>query len=101
MVYLNDGISLIKLMAKFTVTSSGTIAFTYNPSTMSLDPVLELLSPTSTSTPPPPPVKPISKPFDYTKFIVISAGILVIVALVYYYEKSKKGGSGGYGGRRI
>ena len=99
MVYLNDGISLIKLMAKFTVTSSGTITFTYNPSTMPLDPVFELLTPTST--PPPPPVKPISKPFDYTKFIVISAGILVIVALVYYYEKSRKGGSGGYGGRRI
>ena len=95
MVYSNGG--LIKLMASFTVTSSGTISFTYNPSTMPLDPIFELLTPTST--PPPPPVK--SKPFDYTKFIVISASILVIVALVYYYESSKKGGSGGYGGRRI
>ena len=97
MVYSNGG--LIKLMASFTVTSSGTISFTYNPSTMPLDPVFELLTPTST--PPPPPVTPISKPFDYTKFIVISASIIVIVALVYYYESSKKGGSGGYGGRRI
>ena len=97
MVYSNGG--LIKLMASFTVASSGTISFTYNPSTMPLDPVFELLTPTST--PPPPPVTPISKPFDYTKFIVISASIIVIVALVYYYESSKKGGSGGYGGRRI
>ena len=46
----------------------------------------------------PPPTK---QPFDYTKFIALSAGFLVILALAYYYGKSKRGGSGGYGGRRI
>jgi hypothetical protein len=99
MVYDSNSISIIKSMAALTVQSSGTIAFTYNPSTMPLDPVFELLS--SNVAPPPPPVKIPPKPFDYTKFIVISAGLLVVVALLYYYEKNRKGGSGGYGGRRI
>ena len=98
MVYDNSGISIIKRMATLTVQSSGTIAFTYNPSTMPLDPVFELLS--SNVAPPPPPVKIPPKPFDYTKFIVISAGLLAVVALLYYYEKNRKGGSG-YGGRKI
>ena len=44
---------------------------------------------------------PIKQPFDYTKFIVISGGLLAIIALAYYYGKSNKGRSGGYGGRRI
>ena len=98
MVYDNSGISIIKRMATLTVQSSGTIAFTYNPSTMPLDPVFELLS--SNVAPPPPPVKIPPKPFDYTKFIAISAGLLAVVALLYYYEKNRKGGSG-YGGRKI
>ena len=98
MVYDNSGISIIKRMATLTVQSSGTIAFTYNPSTMPLDPVFELLS--SNVAPPPPPVKIHPNPFDYTKFIAISAGLLAVVALLYYYEKNRKGGSG-YGGRKI
>ena len=96
MVYDNGG--RIKRMATVTVPSSGTIAFTYNPSTMPLDPAFELLS---SNLAPPSPVKIPPKSFDYTKFIAISAGLLAIVALFYYYEKNKKGGSGYGGGRRI
>ena len=101
MVYSYGG--LIKLMARVTVPGSGTIAFTYNPSTMPLDPVFELLGSNVAPHPSPSPSSPAQtlNSSDYMRFILISGSLVGMVAIVYFYERSRKNRSGGYGGRRI
>ena len=100
-VQVINGNSMVENISVVGQQNTGLVDVTYNPAIMPLDPIFNLYtpsSPTPTPIPVPPPVK---QPFDYTKFIVISGGLLAIIALAYYYGKSNKGRSGGYGGRRI
>lgn len=89
----NDVIQNISVVAN----SNGVVQVTYNPSTMPLDPIFNLI-------PPPSPSSPIhvilKKALSYTKLIAISASLLVIVAVAYFYTKSSGGKSGSGGGER-
>ena len=89
----NDVIQNISVVAN----SNGVVQVTYNPSTMPLDPIFNLI-------PPPSPSSPVhvilKKALSYTKLIAISASLLVIVAVAYFYTKSSGGKSGSGGGER-
>ena len=89
----NDVIQNISVVAN----SNGVVQVTYNPSTMPLDPIFNLI-------PPPSPSSPVhvilKKTLSYTKLIAISASLLVIVAVAYFYTKSSGGKSGSGGGER-
>ena len=89
----NDVIQNISVVAN----SNGVVQVTYNPSTMPLDPIFNLI-------PPPSPSSPIhvilKKALSYTKLIAISVSLLVIVVVAYFYTKSSGGKSGSGGGER-
>ena len=100
-VQVINGNSMVENISVVGQQNTGIVDVTYNPAIMPLDPIFNLYTPSSPTPAPIPVPAPVKQPFDYTKFIVISGGLLAIIALAYYYGKSNKGRSGGYGGRRI